>query len=57
MANVDLVIKMKVSKLLNPYLALTRFGIWLGLPINIDVVLRDVQRMVKIEVIYNGRKI
>lgn len=34
-----------------PYLKLTRLGVWLGLPISMDVVRADVRRGLKIEVI------
>lgn len=33
------------------YLPLTRFGVWLGLPINTDIVVRDICRAIRLKVL------
>lgn len=44
-------VRVRFAWWVKPYLWLTRFGVWLGLPINEDVVASDLKRGIRVEVI------
>jgi len=43
-----IIVHIKASWWLSPYLSLTRFGAWLGLPLSADVIGRDIKRGLKV---------
>lgn len=48
---IQITIKVKIAWWVRPYIWLTTFGIWLGLPINSEVVARDLVRGVRLKVV------
>ncbi len=50
MAEITVTARCRLAWWTRPYLTLTRLGVWLGLPVNPDVVARDLKRAIKVEV-------
>jgi hypothetical protein len=49
-----IMLRVSVAWWVTPYIALTKFGLWIGMPLNVEIVLEDVLRGVIIEEVKNG---
>lgn len=44
-------LQISIAWWVRPYIALTRFGLRLGLPLNIDVAVRDVKKGIRVRAV------
>lgn len=52
MADTEIMVKVKISWSIwvFPYLLLTRFGLWLGLPLDPEIIVKDMMRGLRVKV-------